>query len=400
MKLVTCRSGHFYDEDKYRACPFCGETAAEDPEDTAFHTPWETGPASLIPEKYTALGDISFCRKGGHGTVYTITPRPVPRHALKVLECNGNEAKEGAALKEAEIMQLLGGCDHIIQIEDCGVYNGRICILEEYCEPFPDYRRREILTYGDVLVLAEHITLALMECQSKGVYHLDIKPGNIFVGTDHIYKLGDFSASELSRPVTDGSLKGRPLRGTMEYIAPEVFIGRNYSEKSEMYSLGLVLYGLLNNMQLPFMPECGKEEANSQRLSGTALPEPKNGPQGLKDIVMKACAYKAEDRFGSYEELLKLIRDIRDSIPEEMAEKILPGEIPVRWWDDGPTIPPFGSPDPGPDNADRTAARWDMESDADRFGTSAALFPQDMESDTDSNAASLSLFPQDPEFNM
>ena len=91
---------------------------------------------------------------------------------------------------------------------------------------------------------------ALELCEKRGIIHRDIKPDNIFINDNGDYKLGDFGvARQLEKSSTFMS-----RRGNQAYMAPEVYKGEWYGEKADIYSLGLVLYRLLNNSRIPFMP--------------------------------------------------------------------------------------------------------------------------------------------------
>ena len=102
--------------------------------------------------------------------------------------------------------------------------------------------------------------------------------------------------------------------GTYKYMAPEVYNNRPYGSGADLYSLGLVLYWLLNDRRMPFMPLppakilAGQdEEARQRRLSGEPLPPPTHGSAELKAIVLKACAYAQEERFHSAREMYEAL---------------------------------------------------------------------------------------------
>lgn len=147
---------------------------------------------------------------------------------------------------------------------------------------------------------------ALVTCETRGILHRDIKPQNIFVSSDGTYKLGDFG---IARTLEDnGSLTAGI--GTYNYMAPEVYNKQHYDHRADIYSLGIVLYWLLNECRLPFYPaqpqvitpEC-VEEARQRRFRGDSLPAPKNGSHDLQQIVLKACAHDPRNRYQSAQEL-------------------------------------------------------------------------------------------------
>ena len=113
------------------------------------------------------------------------------------------------------------------------------------------------------------------------------------------FKLGDFGIAKTSDHTTKAT-----KTGTYGYMAPEVYWGRPYNASVDLYSLGMVLYWILNERRGPFLPlppavpkPAQHEEAMERRMHGEALPEPKNGSAELKRIVLKACAFDAKDRY-------------------------------------------------------------------------------------------------------
>ena len=142
---------------------------------------------------------------------------------------------------------------------------------------------------------------ALELCERRQIVHRDIKPQNLFINQFGEYKLGDFGISRIMDHSTHASKSG-----TLIYMAPEVYLGNVYHHEVDTYSLGLVLYWLLNERRLPFLPLPPalftfeqENDAMNRRLNGEPLPPPKNGSDALKRIVLKACAYQPKDRYPS-----------------------------------------------------------------------------------------------------
>ncbi|MBR2582700.1 MAG: serine/threonine protein kinase, partial [Oscillospiraceae bacterium] len=160
---------------------------------------------------------------------------------------------------------------------------------------------------GQVARLGADICRALTLCKNYSIVHRDIKPDNIFVSDTGDCKLGDFGIARTMEKTSGGT-----KIGTYEYMAPEVYHGKPYGSGADIYSLGLVLYWLLNERRLPFLPlppalptVREKEEARLRRFSGEALPAPAHGGEELKRIVLKACAYDPKDRYQSAAEMLR-----------------------------------------------------------------------------------------------
>ena len=158
-----------------------------------------------------------------------------------------------------------------------------------------------------VVRLGRDIASALVLCRKHSIIHRDIKPQNIFISDNADYKLGDFGIAK----TVEKTMGGTKI-GTYKYMAPEVYNNQPYGSGADIYSLGLVLYWLLNERRMPFMPLppakilAGQDEqARQRRLSGEKLPPPAHGSQELKRIVLKACAYDPKDRYHTADEMLE-----------------------------------------------------------------------------------------------
>lgn len=153
--------------------------------------------------------------------------------------------------------------------------------------------------------LGRDICSALKLCEERKIVHRDIKPQNLFVNSYGEFKLGDFGIAREMRQTEVGT-----VAGTYRYMAPEVFHHQPYDSSVDVYSLGLVLYWLLNEKRMPFVPlppavasDMAEQDANIKRLCGEPLPPPKNGSAELKRIVMKACEPDRNRRYRSAREM-------------------------------------------------------------------------------------------------
>lgn len=127
-----------------------------------------------------------------------------------------------------------------------------VYILMEYLTPLEDYIRDNSFSVRNVLALAFDVLEGLKKCHENGVWHRDIKDENIFVANNGSFKIGDFGVSKILK----GSSKAESLKGTPNFLAPEVYLGKSgYTENVDLYSLGIVLYRLLNYGRNPFLPK-------------------------------------------------------------------------------------------------------------------------------------------------
>ena len=154
--------------------------------------------------------------------------------------------------------------------------------------------------------IAKDICNALILCKKYGIVHRDIKPQNIFISKNGDYKLGDFGIAKTIEKTSGGT-----KIGTYKYMAPEVYNNQPYNHTADIYSLGLVLYWILNERRLPFMPlpptpavASQEEDARAKRFGGMPIPAPAHGSEKLKQIVLRACAFDPKDRYQSASEML------------------------------------------------------------------------------------------------
>ena len=210
-------------------------------------------------------------------------------------------------VKEYNLMAQLKGCQNVVYCEDVRYIQDEsgigwdIYIKMELLKPLAATLAMPV-DEKQVIKIGMDICNALILCKEKGIIHRDIKPQNLFVSDDGTYKLGDFGiAKSIERTM------GGTRTGTYNYMAPEVYNNQPQGTALDQYSLGMVLYWILNNRRVPFMPAppaiptaSQEEEARAKRMSGSEpIPMPANGSEGLKAIVLKAIAHDSKDRYES-----------------------------------------------------------------------------------------------------
>lgn len=213
-------------------------------------------------------------------------------------------------VREYSIMAGMKSQPNIVHCDDISYYphadgiGWDIFIKMELLTPLTD-ALEEGYDEERILRLGMDVARALSYCESQGILHRDIKPQNLFLAPDGSCKLGDFGVAKIVEKTSRGT-----VAGTYRYMAPEIFHSEAYGFRADQYSLGLVLYWLLNERRLPFVPLTAahpsaqqEREARSRRLAGAVIPLPKNGSDELKRIVLRACSYRPEDRYASAEEL-------------------------------------------------------------------------------------------------
>lgn len=237
--------------------------------------------------------------------------------------------------REFLLLSDMKGNSHIVSYEDHQIVQHDhdpgwdILIRMELLASLTDYYRANFagtaIDETTVIKIGVDLCRALELCERKKIIHRDIKPQNIFVNRNGDFKLGDFGIARVSDHTTRAT-----KAGTYTYMAPEVYQNRGYNAKVDQYSLGLVLYWLLNERRMPFAPlDVPTAESNSialqRRMSGEPLPAPLHGSPELKRIVLRTCAFDPNERFSSPMEL----RLALELIAHGGLEHWRPGVIPA-----------------------------------------------------------------------
>ena len=277
------------------------------------------------------------------GTVYrgalkAITIPSSPEELQSVLDEDGLD-RQGASSyfretvvalnREIALMNKVKGHSNIVSYEDHDVIEHTdgigwdILIRMELLTPISQYFKQfDTIPRQAVLRLGIDLCRALEVCEKYSIIHRDIKPANIFISDTGDFKLGDFGVARTASASTGAST----FAGTVNYMAPEVFRREKYTASVDTYSLGLVMYQLLNANRMPFYPPypqpltaLAKERAHDRRLAGEPLPDPVNASGPLADILRKACAPAPADRFASPTEmrlaLEAVLRGASDAAP-------------------------------------------------------------------------------------
>ncbi len=229
-------------------------------------------------------------------------------------------------VKEVSFMESCKGSTNIVSVEDYKVVERDVApftdiyIRMELLTPLNTYLCDKTLSEKEVIKLGIDLCNALCTCEKRNIIHRDIKPENIFVDVFGDYKLGDFG---IARSL-EGMTFGFSQKGTFNYMAPEVFNSSFYDSRADIYSLGIVLYKLLNHNRLPFLDSekqllspGERRLAVERRLKGDKLPGIKGVSEKLSDIIIKACEYRPENRFKTAEEMKEALTNLQETVQEK-----------------------------------------------------------------------------------
>ena len=247
-------------------------------------------------------------------------------------------------MNEIRIMEALRGAPNIVQIDDFYFRNGadmsslyvRMERLTSFVDVMSDHQRSGIpFTIAEVLKIGKDICTALSFCEQKGIIHRDINPSNLYVDKFGDYKVGDFGSSKRMEAVHSTFMPNGV--GTISYMAPEIVAGWPYNNTVDIYSLGLVLYQLLNNGRMPFLPADGRyneqeiDAANYRRLHGEELPSLAGTKicgdtvsARLDSVIRRACDPDSHRRYRTAKEFCDALsgQEAGPDITEDMSKTV------------------------------------------------------------------------------
>jgi serine/threonine protein kinase len=267
---------------------------------------------------------------GGMGIVYEAEDVRLPRKvALKFLpeESADDPDAERRFQREADTIAQLNH-PNICTIYEIDRADGRAFIAMECVEGInlKTYMARNQLSTGAIVEIALQIAAALGSAHSKGIVHRDIKPGNIVVSPEGQIKVLDFGlarrfkTSDTEELGLEGStIPGRPM-GTANYMAPERILQLPLDPRSDLFSLGVVIFEMATG-RLPFAGVSPSETVanvlDKEPVLLTSL-APQH-PKGLEDVVRRLLSKKAGDRYPAATELTAALLSVASPHPPLIA---------------------------------------------------------------------------------
>ncbi|MBQ2897567.1 MAG: Stk1 family PASTA domain-containing Ser/Thr kinase [Clostridia bacterium] len=260
---------------------------------------------TLLSGRYEILEIIGT---GGMANVYKARCTYLNRYvAIKVLKDEFKNDED--FLKRFNIeSQAAAGLSHtnIVSVYDIGSENDIHYIVMEYVEgiTLKEYLAENgALSWEKAVDFATQIASALQHAHRKGIVHRDIKPQNILVTKDNVLKVTDFG---IARAVSTFTMKVEDsAMCTVHYCSPEQARGGYTDEKSDIYSLGIVMYEMLTG-KLPFESDNSVSVALKHMQEEAIAPSEivADIPSGVEEIVKKAMEKNQNDRFQSAGEML------------------------------------------------------------------------------------------------
>jgi class 3 adenylate cyclase len=275
-----------------------------------------------MPDTPSALANGRYVLRrvlgeGSKKRVYLAQDRSLDREvAVALIKTHGlDDAGRGRIRREAQAMARLGDHPHIVTVHDIGEEDGQPYIVTQLMaggdvgnllRDAPAHR----VPLDRAYEIAQQVCQALEHAHRHGIVHRDIKPGNVWLTRDGIAKLGDFGlAASIDR--TRLTMPGTML-GTALYMAPEQALGRPADARSDLYSVGALLYEMVTGRP-PFAGDDALAVI-SQHLNTPPIPPSYTNPEvpvAIEALVLQLLAKVPEERPATAAEVARRLREMR-----------------------------------------------------------------------------------------
>ncbi|MFN8460156.1 MAG: serine/threonine-protein kinase [Anaerolineales bacterium] len=255
---------------------------------------------------YRIIGQVG---KGGMATVYKAYQASMDRNvAIKVLPRQLAESPEFAARfqQEARIIARLEH-PHILPVFDFGESDGVTYFVMRYLEAGTLKTKMEAgpLSLNEIDRLFTQLAEALNYAHGHGIVHRDLKPANALIDNDGNLFLTDFGIAKLLESASPRLTQTDAILGTPAYISPEQAKAESINQRSDIYSLGIILYEMVTG-SVPFVADTPL--AVILKHISDPLPPPsilkKDIPESIERVILKALAKEPTDRYATASEFL------------------------------------------------------------------------------------------------
>ena len=279
----------------------------------------------------------SIVGSGGMSRVFLVDDLVLHRElALKMLreDISKDEAAVRRFIHESKAVSMLSH-PNIVSVYDVSVTSDVKYIVLEYAEgiTLKEYMQEHgPLPSEEIIHIAVQILSGLQHAHSRGIIHRDIKPQNIIIAPDGSIKVTDFGIAKI--PNSETITMADKAIGSVHYISPEQASGLRVDVRSDLYSLGIILYEMICN-RVPFEAENAVAVACMQ-ISSRAVPPSEivpGVPKGLEQIVMKAISKRPADRFENATQMLTCLQRLETTpdavfdfvtVDEDSGEDVIP----------------------------------------------------------------------------
>ncbi len=331
MKCPKCQADN---PDDTLFCGKCGAKLKAEEEAPAsltktIETPTEElTRGSVIADRYEIIEELG---KGGMGKVFRVEDKKIKEEVAlklikpeiaadkKTIERFSNELKFARKIAHRNVCKMY----------DLGEEEGTYYITMEYVpgEDLKSFiRRSRQLNVGTAISLAKQVSEGLSEAHRLGVVHRDLKPQNVMIDKEGNARIMDFG---VARSVTGKGITGAGVMiGTPEYMSPEQVEGKEADQRSDIYSLGIMLYEMLTG-RVPFEGDTAFAIGIKQKSESPQDPREFNSQisDDLSRVILKCLEKDKEKRFQSASEVRSELSRIEQGIPT--TERVIPKKEPI-----------------------------------------------------------------------
>ncbi len=324
---MECPKCHFDNPEDSGFCSKCGtqflpsEESAVSPTETLETPTEELTRGSTFAGRYEIIEELG---KGGMGKVYRVEDKKIKQEVAlklikpeiasdkKTIERFSNELKTARMISHPNVCRMF----------DLGEEKGKHYITMEYIsgEDLKSFiRRARQLTTGTAINIAKQVCEGLSEAHRLGVVHRDLKPQNIMIDKEGNARIMDFG---IARSLTGKGITGAGVMiGTPEYMSPEQVDGKDPDQRSDIYSLGIILYEMVTG-RIPFEGDTAFSIGVKQKSEMPRNPRELNSqiPDDLSQLILRYLEKDKEKRPQSAVELRSELESIEKGIPTAEIE--------------------------------------------------------------------------------
>lgn len=263
---------------------------------------------------------IEFLGKGGMGEVYRAEDNQIKEEvALKIInpEIAGDKDWIERFRNELKLSRRIAH-RNVCKMYYLGEHDGTHYITMEYV---PGENLKSVirmsgpLSIGSVIKTIKQVSEGLAEAHRLGVLHRDLKPSNIMIDKEGNARIMDFG---LARAFRTSKITGTgTVLGTPEYMSPEQIEGKELDQRTDIYSLGIVLYEMVTG-KVPFEGETPYVVGMKHKHEAPEDPRVLNPqlPENISHLIMRCLEKEKEKRLAGVEEVLTILGKIQDELPE------------------------------------------------------------------------------------
>ncbi len=277
-------------------------------------------PRSMFVGPYRILRLIN---QGGQGTVYLgFDDRLQRRVAIKIVRLPADKKARRGLLREAKVVASIAS-SKVVQIYDLVVANDNMALIMEYvpgCD-LEEFLQSEEPSLASILAVCIDISGALAAARQQQIVHGDLKASNILITAEGRVKLTDFGVAR-TKENSNLSVGG----GSLTSISPEQYMGQPLDVRSDLFSLGCLLYRMLSG-EHPFMRSGELDGAGlldrAPRPVEEMVPSALSVPKGLSELLECLLQKRPEDRPTNTHQVRNALREISKGIPLSVGNTLL-----------------------------------------------------------------------------